>query len=61
MHTVQQCQRRLHEELALSNFMFIVVMDRLTGDVRREASSSMISAEEMVIRNKTIEDVDVTN
>ena len=48
----------LHQELALSLFLFAVVMDRLTNKVRRELPWTMLFADDIVICKDTREEVE---
>ena len=46
---------RLHQGSALSPFLFAVIMDRLTNEVRREPPSTMLFADDIVICKETRE------
>ena len=48
----------LHQGLALSLFLFAVIMDRLTDDVRREPPWTMLFADDIVICKETREEVE---
>ena len=48
----------LHQGLALSPFLFAVIMDRLTDDVRREPPWTMVFADDIVICKETREEVE---
>ena len=48
----------LHQGLALSPFLFAVIMDRLTDEVRRESPYTMLFADDIVICKKTREEVE---
>ena len=43
----------LHQGLALSPFLFAVIMDRLMDEVRRESPYTMLFADDIVICKKT--------
>ena len=43
----------LHQESALSPFLFAVIMDRLTDEVRREPPWTMLFADDIVICDET--------
>ena len=47
----------LHQGSALSPFLFAVIMDRLTDEVRREPPWTMLFADDIVIFEKTGEEV----
>ena len=47
----------LHQGSALSPFLFVVIMDRLTAEVRREPSWMMLFADDIVICKQTREEV----
>ena len=48
----------LHQGSALSPFLFAVIMDRLTNEVRREAPWTMLFADDIVICEETREEVE---
>ena len=48
----------LHQASALSSFLFAVIMDRLTDKVRREPPWTMLFADDIVICEKTREEVE---
>ena len=48
----------LHQGSALSPFLFAVIMDRLTDEVRRETSWTILLADDIVICEKTREEVE---
>ena len=48
----------LHQGLALSSFLFAVIMDRLTDEVRREPPWTMLFADDIVICEETREEVE---
>ena len=48
----------LHQRSALSPFLFAVIMDRLTDEVRREPPRTMLFADDIVICKKTSEEVE---
>ena len=48
----------LHQGPALSPFLFAVIMDRLTGEVRREPPWTMLFADDIVICKETREEVE---
>ena len=48
----------LHQESALSPFLFAVIMDRLTDEVRREPPSTMLFADDILICEETREKVE---
>ena len=48
----------LHQRLALSPFLFEVIMDRLTDEVRRESPWTMLFADDIVICKETREKVE---
>ena len=50
----------LHQGSALSPFLFAVIMDRLTNEVRRELLWTMLFADDIVICEKTREEVEQT-
>ena len=47
----------LHQESALSSFLFAVIMDRLTEKVRRKPRWTMLFANDIVICEETSEEV----
>ena len=47
----------LHQGSVLSLFLFAVIMDKLTGEVRREPPWSMLFADDIVICEETREEV----
>ena len=49
---------RLHQGSALSPFLFAMIMDRLTDEVRRETPWTMLFADNIVICEKTKKEVD---
>ena len=48
----------LHQGSALSSFLFAVIMDRLTDEVRREPLWTMLFADDMVIFEEKSEKVE---
>ena len=48
----------LHQGSALSPFLFAVIMDRLTDEVRRESPWTMLFADDIVICEQTREEVE---
>ena len=48
----------LHQGLALSPFLFAVIMDRLTDEVRREPPWTMLFADDIVICEETRKEVE---
>ena len=48
----------LHQGSALSPFLFAVIMDRLTDEVRREPPWTMLFADDIVISKETREEVE---
>ena len=48
---------RLHQGSALSPFLFAVIMDRLTDEVKREPPWTMLFADDIVICEETREEV----
>ena len=48
----------LHQGSALSPFLFAVIMDRLTDEVRRETSWTILLADDIVICEETREEVE---
>ena len=48
----------LHQESTLSPFLFAVIIDRLTDEVRREPPWTMLFADEIVICEETREEVE---
>ena len=51
---------RLHQGSALSPFLFAVIMDRLTDEVRREPPWTMLFADDVVICKKTRKKVELS-
>ena len=49
----------LHQELALSPFLFAVIMDRLTDEVRRESPWTMLFAGNILINKETRKEVEL--
>ena len=49
---------RLHQESALSPFLFAVIMDRLTDEVRREPQWTMLFDDDIVICEETRKEVE---
>ena len=47
----------LHQGSALSPFLFAVILDRLSDEVRREAPRTMLFADDIVIYEETREEV----
>ena len=47
----------LHQGSALSPFLFAVIMDRLTDEVRRKPPWTMLFADEIVIYEETKEEI----
>ena len=52
---------RLHQRSALSPFLFAVIMDRLTDEVRREPPWTMLFADDIVICEETRERSEAEN
>ena len=48
----------LHQGSALSPFLFVVIMDRLTDEVKREPQWTMLFADDIMIFEKTREEVE---
>ena len=48
----------LHQKSALSPFLFAVIMDRLTDEVRRESPWTMLFADDIAICEETKEEVE---
>ena len=48
----------LHQGSALSPFLFAVIMDRLTDEVRREPPWTMLFADDIVICEETRKEVE---
>ena len=48
----------LHQGSALSPFLFAVIMDRLTNEVRRESPWTMLFADDIVICKETRKEMD---
>ena len=48
----------LHQESALSPFLFAVIMDRLTDEVRREPPCTMLFADNIVICEETRKEIE---
>ena len=48
----------LHHKLALSSFLFAVIMDRLTDEVRTESPWMMLFADNIMIFKETREEVE---
>ena len=48
----------LHQGSALSPFLFAVIMDRLTDEVRRESPWTMLFADNIVVCEETREEVE---
>ena len=48
----------LHQGSALSSFLFAVIMDRLTDEVRREPPWTMLFADDIVICEETRKEVE---
>ena len=48
----------LHQETALSPFLFAVIMDRITDEVRREPPWTMLFVDDILIREEIREEVE---
>ena len=48
----------LNQGSALSPFLFAMIMDRLTDEVRRKPPSTMLFADDIVICEETMEEVE---
>ena len=48
----------LHQGSALSPFLFAVIMDRLTDEVKREPPRTMLFADDIVVCEETMEEVE---
>ena len=56
--TTESFKVKLHQGSALSPFLFAMIMDRLTDEVKREPPWVMLSADDIVIFEETREEVD---
>ena len=49
---------KLHQGLALNPFLFSVIMDMITNEVRRELPWTMLFADDIVICKETMEEAE---
>ena len=48
----------LHQRSALSSFLFAIIMDKLTGDIRKDAPWDMLFADDIVLSRQNCRELE---